>query len=423
MLEENHIWHPYRQAKTAPKPILIDRADGCYLFTKDGRKIFDGISSWWINVHGHCNSYISEAIAKQAKQLNQVVFANFTHEKAIELAKMVTDKAPSNLKKVFFSDNGSTAVEIALKMAYQYWQQKNQPRSKFIVLDNSYHGDTIGAMSVSSRSVFNKPFWPLMFEVISTKTACISHMDPQESLKKALLNLENILQNNQNNIAGIIIEPMLQAAGGMIVWPSGFLKNIKKLSVQYNTLLIADEVMTGFYRTGSYFACEHEDVKPDLMCLSKGLSGGFLPLALTLATDDIYQAFYHDQKSQAFLHGHTFTANPISCAAAVASMELFEKPKIKQNISELVLAIKNNLQIFINHPKLKNARSLGGVGIIELNDQNAGYSSSLAESIYEKALAQGLYIRPLGNIIYFMPPLCAQTHEIEWAFSIIKSCL
>lgn len=421
------IWHPYTQAQTAPAPIVIKRALGAYLYTHDGHRLFDGISSWWVNSHGHCHPHINQAIAKQAEELEHVIFASFTHEPAINLAEKLLSKLPAGLTRVFYSDNGSTAVEVALKMAYQYWQNRGQHRPYFVALEHSYHGDTFGAMAASERSVFTKPFWPLLFNVLKTPSTCTSQVDnnysEKEITERALQEFAKLLDNYRGQIAGIIIEPMLQAAGGMRIFSSGFLSGIQALCRDYDVLLIADEVATGFYRTGPMFACEHENVIPDIMCLAKGLTGGYLPLAVTVAREEIYRAFLSDDKAKALLHGHSFTANPLGCAAALASFELFEQPETQKNIAQIGSAIACGISSCGNIDQVKNTRSLGTIGAIELNSAHKGYLSKAAQTVQEYCFEQGLYIRPLGEVIYLMPPLCSSAEEIAWACGLIKEAI
>lgn len=421
------IWHPYTQAKTAPAPIVITKGSGSYLYTDTNKKLFDGVSSWWTNAHGHCNPYISHAITEQLNKLEHVIFASFTHEPAVKLAELLVKEAPTGLSRVFYSDNGSTAVEVALKMAFQYWQHNHEHRPYFIALEHSYHGDTFGAMAVSERGSFTKPFWPLLFEVITTKSPCISQISTDNSAEsltdQALTSLKETLQKYRGQVAGIIIEPMLQAAGGMRIFTKGFLAGIRALCDQEDILLIADEVATGFYRTGEYFACHHEHVSPDIMCVAKGLTGGFLPLAATLTTNKIFNAFLSDHKADALLHGHSFTGNPLACAAAVASLELFALDETKARINNICTAIDEGIQQFKEMAAVKHARCLGTIAIIELSDSNAGYVSTSAQRIYQYCFDRGLYIRPLGNIIYLMPPLCSNAAEITWALGLIKEAL
>jgi len=425
--DQQCLWHPFTQAKIAPKPIAIARAEGCYLYTDANKKLFDGISSWWTNAHGHCHTYISEAITRQLSKLEHVMFANFTHEPAVRLAERLLDIAPSGLSRVFYSDNGSTAVEVAIKMAFQYWQHRKEDRPLFVALEHGYHGDTFGAMSVSERSVYTKPFWPLLFNVRKTVSPCVSEISfgrsEDDLTKQGLQALESLLEAHRNQVAGIILEPMLQIAGGMRIFTRGFLRGIKQLCQKHDLLLIADEAATGFFRTGTCFASNHETVTPDIMCLAKGLTGGYLPLAATLATEKIYQAFLSDNKADALLHGHTFTANPLGCAAALASVDLFAMPETQDQIKAIVHTIELGMKSFHNLSSVKNARNIGTVAIIELNTENAGYLSHAADQISEHCFEKGLFIRPLGHLIYFMPPFAATSQEVTWALNLIHEAI
>ncbi|MGC2235975.1 MAG: adenosylmethionine--8-amino-7-oxononanoate transaminase [Pyrinomonadaceae bacterium] len=403
------LWHPYTQEKTAPLPVAIIRGEGVWLYTEDGRKILDGISSWWVNIHGHSHPFLNAALAKQASELEHAMFAGFTHKPAVELAEKLIEKTPENLTRVFYSDNGSTAVEVALKMAYQFWQNRGEPERKiFVALENAYHGDTFGAMSASDESSFTKPFQNLLFRVLR------SNGD--------LARLEKIFAENAGEIAAMIIEPMLQGAGGMIVWKKEFLSGVRELCDKYNVLLIADEVLTGFGRTGKMFACEHARILPDLMCLSKALTAGYLPLGVTLATEEIYEAFLSDDRAKTFFHGHSFTANPLSCAVAVASLELFER----ENSLEKVAFINRKFQEFF--PKLldlkcvKEIRVIGAIGVVELNT-GEGYLAEIGQKLYLEFLSRNILLRPLGNVLYFMPPYVILENEMDWVLGEIADVL
>jgi adenosylmethionine-8-amino-7-oxononanoate aminotransferase len=402
------LWHPYTQEKTAPPPIGIVRGEGVWLFTEDGRKILDGISSWWVNIHGHANSFLNDALAKQASELEHTMFAGFTNKPAIELAEKLVAVTPENLTRVFYSDNGSTAVEVALKMAYQFWQNRGEERKTFVALANAYHGDTFGAMAASDESSFTKPFQNLLFSVLRANGD--------------LTELEKIFETHKGEIAAMIIEPMLQGAGGMIVWKKEFLSGVRELCDRFGVLLIADEVLTGFGRTGKMFACEHGSILPDLMCLSKALTAGYLPLGVTLATEEIYKAFFSDDRAKTFFHGHSFTANPLSCAVAVASLEVFER----ENSLEKVQFINRKFQEFF--PKLlelkcvKETRVIGAVGVVELNT-GEGYLAEIGQKLYLEFLRRNVLLRPLGNILYFMPPYVISESEIDWVLSEIESVL
>ncbi|MET0752100.1 MAG: adenosylmethionine--8-amino-7-oxononanoate transaminase [Pyrinomonadaceae bacterium] len=402
------LWHPYTQEKTAPLPIPVIRGEGVWLFTEDGRKILDGISSWWVNIHGHAHPFLNEALARQANTLEHAMFAGFTHKPAVELAEKLVEKTPENLTRVFYSDNGSTAVEVALKMAYQFWQNRGEERKTFVALANAYHGDTFGAMAASDESSFTKPFQNLLFRVLRASG------DAAE--------LEKIFAENAGEIAAMIIEPMLQGAGGMIVWKKEFLAKARELCDKYNILLIADEVLTGFGRTGKMFACEHAGILPDLMCLSKALTAGYLPLGVTLATEEIYEAFFSDDRAKTFFHGHSFTANPLSCAVAVASLELFER----ENSLEKVAFINQKFESFF--PKLlelkcvSEVRVIGAIGVVELNTGD-GYLAEIGPKLYQEFLKRNVLLRPLGNVLYFMPPYVISESEIDWVLGEIADVL
>ena len=313
------VWHPYTQALTAPAPIPIERAEGVWLYTEDGRRILDGISSWWVNIHGHSHPKLNAALAKQAGELEHVVFAGCTHRPAVELAERLLEILPAGLARVFYSDNGSTAVEVALKLAIQYWINRGEPQRKTIVtLHNAYHGDTVGAMSASEDSVFTRAFSNLLFPVERVR-------DPEE--------MERCLQ--AHSAAAVLIEPMLQGAGGMIVWPVEFVAGVRRLCDRYGTLMIADEVLTGFGRTGKMFACEHAAIAPDIICLSKALTAGYLPLGVTATTTAVYDAFLSDDRSKTFFHGHSYTANPLACAVALASLDLFREEATLARVTRL----------------------------------------------------------------------------------------
>lgn len=422
-----YIWHPFTQAATAKAPIAIKSAQGAYLYSEQHGKLFDGISSWWTNAHGHSHPHINQAIARQSEILEHVMFANFTHEPAVNLAEQLIETAPSGLSRVFYSDNGSTAVESGLKMAFQYWYNQGEERTHLIALQSGYHGDTFGAMAAGERSVYNKAFWPWLFNVLRAPSTCVSEVTDEHSeaviTARALEKLDELFNAHPNKIAAVIIEPMLQGGGGMHIFTKGFLKGIKERCMKHGALLIADEVATGFYRTGKRFACDHEEVNPDILCLSKSLTGGYMPLAATLATEEIFKAFLGPNKSQALLHGHTFTGNPLGCAAALASLALFREREVLENIAAIGQTIASEIGAFQTIARVKNARSIGGVAIVELGDAQHGYESSIGESIYLYCLEKKLFIRPMGNVVYFMPPFCAEVEEVRWGLRIMKEAI
>lgn len=421
------LWHPYTQMLTAPAPLPIARAQGVYLYTEDGRKILDGISSWWVNIHGHSHPKLNEALAKQARELEHVVFAGCTHRPAVELAERLLDILPRGLARVFYSDNGSTAVEVALKLACQYWRNINEDRRTFITLHHAYHGDTVGAMSASEHSLFTKPFDPLLFSVARVESPycyrCPLGLQRSTCNIDCLSDLENRLKELNGDAAGVLIEPMLQAAGGMIVWPAEFLAGVRRLCDRYGTLLIADEVLTGFGRTGKMFACEHAGISPDIICLSKALTAGYLPLGATVVCAKIYDAFLSEDRTKTFFHGHSFTANPLACAVALASLDLFREESTLERIASLERALCSGLEPLRELDVVGDVRIIGGVGIVEMRSDHPGYLNSFGSRVGAAFLDRGLLLRPLGNVLYFMPPYAITQAETEWALSQIGEVL
>src|SRR6185503_6850702 len=400
------LWHPYTQALTAPAPIPIVRAEGVWLYTEDGRKILDGISSWWVNIHGHSHPKLNAALAAQAGELEHVVFAGCTHRPAVELSERLIEILPHGLARVFYSDNGSTAVEVALKLAMQYWSNLRQPnRRTFITLHNAYHGDTVGAMSASEESVFTRAFSSILF--------------PVERVR-GLDDMEQRLLEAGDSIAAVLIEPMLQAAGGMIVWPAEFVAGVRLLCDKYNTLMIADEVLTGFGRTGKMFACEHAGVTPDIICLSKALTAGYLPLGVTATTKGVYDAFLSDDRSKTFFHGHSYTANPLACAVAIASLDLFRDEAVLARVSRLEQQLRAGFEPLRAVGKV---RVIGGIGAVELITDKPGYLDGIGPRLAAAFLERGLLLRPLGNVVYFMPPYCISESETAWELEEIGAVL
>ncbi len=404
-----HLWHPYTQMLSAPPPLAVVRAAGVYLHTEDGRRILDGISSWWVNIHGHSHPALTAALAAQAATLQHVMFAGCTHPAAVELAERLTAILPAGLTRVFYSDNGSTAVEVALKMAWQYWRNCGRPeRRSFVALHHAYHGDTIGAMSVSAPSPFTQAFAPLLFPVERVDSAAA---------------LAACLRTSGDTIAAVIVEPMLQGAGGMIAWPAEFLAAVRRLCDAHGTLLIADEVFTGFGRTGRMFACEHAAVSPDIICLSKALTAGYLPLGATVATERIYEAFLSEDRAKTFFHGHSFTANPLACAVAIASLDLFAGGGVLERVRRLERQLSSGLGALRGHARVADVRVVGGVGVVELTagpHTAGGYLDALGPRLAAAFLERGLLLRPLGNVLYFMPPYVITDEEVGWALGEIR---
>lgn len=402
------LWHPYTQEKTAPPPIGIARGRGVWLETEDGRRILDGTSSWWVNIHGHAHPFLNAALAKQAGELEHTIFAGFTHEPAVELAEKLVAILPEGLTRIFYSDNGSTAVEAALKMAYQFWQNLGEERKTFVALTNAYHGDTFGAMAASDASAFTKPFASLLFEVLRAAN---------------LEDIERIFLESSKEIAAVIVEPMLQGAGGMIIWKPEFLSGLRALCDRFDVLLIADEVLTGFGRTGKMFACEHAAVSPDIICLSKALTAGYLPLGVTAATEKIYAAFLSEDRLKTFFHGHSFTANPLACAVASASLELFKRENCLEKIAFINRKFTTRLPGLLELNCVKDVRIIGAVGVVELVSETDGYFANIGQNLYQEFLRRNILLRPLGSVLYFMPPYVISEQEIDWVLDEITEVL
>ena len=422
------IWHPFTQEALDPQPVHIERGEGVYLYTRDGRKLIDAISSWWVNLHGHAHPLIAEAIAKQARKLEHVVFAGFTHDAAEELAGRLRRILPEPLEHIFFSDDGSTAVEVALKMALQYWRNLGKVRkNRFVALEHAYHGDTVGAMSVGADSDFGAAFEELRFTVLRVpsaycfrcpvgkqRTAC--DIDCTEPLAR-------LLEEHHDEIAAMIVEPLLQGAGGMIVHPVEFLQRVRKLCMEYNVLLIADEVLTGFGRCGRMFACDLAAVVPDIMCLSKGLTGGFLPLAATVCTSAVYDTFRSTDRSRTFFHGHSYTANPLGCAAAIASLKIFESEPVFERIAAIERIHRERASALAGHPAVADVRTIGTVMAVELKADDPGYFSKLRPALYDFYLNKGVLLRPLGNVVYILPPYVISAEQLHYVYDLIAESL
>jgi adenosylmethionine-8-amino-7-oxononanoate aminotransferase len=421
------IWHPFTRG-TDSAPLRIVRGEGAYLFTEDGRRILDGISSWWVNLHGHAHPAIADAVARQARKLEHVLLAGFVHEGAERLAEELKRVVPSPLEHVFFSDDGSTAVEVALKMAVQYWRNKGKPEKQGIVaLEHGYHGDTAGAMSVSDDSVFNEAFAVMRFPVERAHSAncyrCPVGLKRESCHIDCADSLEKILKERGERIAAVIVEPLLQGAGGMIVHPVEFLQRVRALTKKYNVLLIADEVLTGFGRCGKMFACEIAGVAADMMCLSKGITGGFLPMGATLVTGEIFDAFGGPDSMRVFWHGHSYTGNPLACAAAVASLEIFRTEPVFERIAGIAAIHAERLPGIRRHPRTGDTRSIGTVAAIELRDDDPGYLSGLGPKLYRFFLERNILLRPLGNVIYILPPYCIDSGDLHRVYDVIEEAI
>jgi adenosylmethionine-8-amino-7-oxononanoate aminotransferase len=421
------IWHPFTQNDDAP-PLRVRSASGVYIETEDGRRIIDAISSWWVNIHGHSHPAIAAAIAKQAAALEHVIFAGFTHEPAEELVTRLRSVVPAGLEHVFFSDDGSTAVEVALKLAIQYWSNLGRPeKHRIVALEHAYHGDTVGAMSVSDDSPFTAAFDSLRVPVLRTHSAycyrCPVGKNRATCSIECLDQLRNLLEEQSGAIAAIIVEPLLQAAGGMIVHPEEFLAGVRELATRHDVLLIADEVLTGFGRTGKMFACQRANVSPDLMCVSKGITGGFLALAATIVTDRIAQAFRGGARERAFFHGHSYTGNPIACAAANASLEIFATEPVFVRIAAIERVHIERLAKLSAHPQVGDVRHIGSIGALELDVADPGYLSALRPKLYQFYLSRGVLLRPLGNVVYVLPPYAITPAELNFVYDVIEESL
>ncbi len=420
-MSRSAIWHPMTQHATSGHAINIDRAEGAWLYARDGRAFLDGISSWWVNTHGHCHPKIVEAVQEQAGKLEQVIFAGFTHEPAEKLTRKLLQAVERSigpwLEYVFYSDSGSTAIEVALKMAIGYHKHRGQERRKIVALEGGYHGDTFGAMSAGARGVFNEVYEPFLFDVIHLPFPS-EGVDPLEE-QKTLKAYEALLQREGQNIAAFIFEPLIQGAAGMRIYNPETLKIMADFSKRHGVLNIADEVMTGFGRTGTMFACEQAGFAPDLMCLSKGITGGFLPMGATLATEEIYNAFYSRDRMKQFFHSTSFTGNPLACAAAVANLEIWEEEPVFENIRAIEASHHKAAAWFAARPDVEEVRVMGSIFAVDVKDTTNGYASALGPWLYEAILRRGVLLRPIGNTVYILPPYCIQIKELETIYDTI----
>ncbi len=402
------IWHPCSQMKDYESlPFIpIKKGEGVYLEDFEGHRYIDAISSWWVNLFGHANSYINEQISKQLGELEHVIFAGFTHEPAVRLAERLVKIAPQGLEKLFFADNGSSAVEVALKMSFQYYKNRGEVRDIFISLENSYHGETLGALAVGDVRLYKEVFDEILIQSYQAKSPAL--VNEAEALKS----MQDLFEKYQGRIASVIIEPLVQCAGGMAMYDPSYIRSLKALCEQYGVMLIADEIAVGFGRTGTMFACEQAEVTPDFLCLSKGITGGYLPLSVVMLREEIYQAFYCDYRSgKSFLHSHSYTGNALACAAANATLDLFEKDQVLVRNREKIAYMAEKMQPFADLASVKAVRQRGMIAAIELD----GYDPAdrIGLKIYTFALKRGVLLRPLGNVIYFMPPYIITYDEIN----------
>lgn len=407
-------WHPYTQMKTADNVIPITRGKGVYLYDDRGNKYIDAVSSWWVTLHGHAHPYIAKKVSEQLNTLEQVIFAGFTHEPAIQLSENLLNLLPTNQHKVFYSDNGSTAVEVALKMCIQFAHNQGQKKSKMLAFKNAYHGDTFGAMSVSGRSLWTKPFGEMLFEVIFIDTPTSENL---ESLKNQIL-------NHGDDIAGFIFEPLVQGAAGMLMYDAEDLDELMKFCREQKILMIQDEVFTGFGRTGRLFAANYLLEKPDIMCFSKGLTGGTMPMGITTCSNEIYNAFLSDEKYMTLFHGHSFTANPLACTAALTSMELLLNDETQQNIKRISQQHFQFSKILEQNSQVENVRQIGTILAWEIkNNEQTSYFNEIGKLLYNKFLKRGIIMRPLGNVMYLVPPYCITANELDLVYTNILEVL
>jgi adenosylmethionine-8-amino-7-oxononanoate aminotransferase len=405
------VWHPFTQHGLGEPIPLVERAEGALLHTQDGRAVIDAISSWWVTTHGHCHPRIMAAIAEQAQRLDQLIFAGWTHEPAETLARALTAIMPLSLTRVFFSDSGSTSVEVALKMALGYWAARGEPRHKIAVLEHSYHGDTIGAMSVGARGVFNRAYEPLLFDVARVPFPSAGHEQATLDALEALC--------REGDAAALIVEPLLLGAGGMLIYPAAVLAQMHAICARHGVLFIADEVMTGWGRTGTMLACEQADVVPDILCLSKGLTGGSLPLAVTMASEPVFEAHWSTDRARMFFHSSSYTANPIACAAANANLAIWREEPVFARIGALARLQGEHLQAVTRTGRIANPRQLGTVAALDLGAGEAGYLDDLAPRLMDFFRQRDVLLRPLGSTVYVMPPYCITPEQLARVWSVI----
>jgi adenosylmethionine-8-amino-7-oxononanoate aminotransferase len=414
--DSQYLWHPYTQHKTASAPIAITKGKGALLWDENGKEYIDAIASWWVNPYGHSNTFIADAIYKQLTTLEHVLFGGFTHEPAVNVAEKLLSILPQNQQKLFFSDNGSTAVEIAIKVALQYFFNKGEKRTTIIAFENAFHGDTFAAMAASGISLFTDAFQGMFIDVVRIPVPVVGQEDVSFSaLAKALKN---------HNCAGFIFEPLVQGAAGMVMYEAAALDTLIRMCNANKVFTIADEVMTGFGKTGKTFASDYLVEQPDMMCLSKALTGGTIPMAITTFTQEIFDAFYDEDINKALFHGHTFTANPTGCAAALASLKLLETPAMQANIERVNtkhLTFEKRVQ---SHPKVVTTRVLGVIFALEIKTESAAsYYGNLRNKLYNFFIENGVILRPVGNIVYILPPYVITDEQLEKVYQVVESAL
>jgi adenosylmethionine---8-amino-7-oxononanoate aminotransferase len=425
-LDREHVWHPCTQQKDHEllPPIPVERGEGVFLIDRQGNRYLDGVSSWWVNLFGHNHPRLNRALREQSEKIAHHIFAGFTHQPAVELASRLCALAPPGLNKVFFADNGSAAVEVALKMSFQYWQQSGIPqKTRFVSIRDAYHGETIGALSVSGCDLYRDVYRPMLlpeFQVDGPDCfRCPYGLQRDSCNAECFEHLQRLVEREHEQLAAVIIEPLVQGAAGMRIYPPAYLRRLRELCNAFAIHYIADEIAVGFGRTGRMFANQHAGVAPDLMCLSKGITGGYLPLSVTLATDDIYRAFYDEYATRkAFLHSHSYTGNPLACAVAVEVLNIFEEERILEGQAVCHAVFEANRQRFEQHPHVGEFRRCGMIAAVEMvtDKQSRGeypWQERKGYQVYRQALQRGVLLRPLGNVIYFMPPLTIAPEELQ----------
>jgi len=411
--EGSPVWHPFTQHALQPLALEIAAAEGAWLEAADGRRILDAISSWWVITHGHCHPHIVAAVKAQAETVDQVIFAGFTHAPGEHLARGLIELAPPGLCHVFYSDSGSTAVEVALKMALGFWHNTGEPRHRILALEHGYHGDTIGSMSVGARGVFNAPYAPLLFEV----TRIPPPVPGRE--QEAFAALEAACRGEP--VAALIAEPLILGAGGMLIYSADALAQMKRICERHGVLFIADEVMTGWGRTGTLFASEQANITPDVLCLAKGITGGALPLAATLCTAPIFEAHLSKERSKTFFHSSSYTANPLACAAAVANLEIWRREPVRERIVALGNRQATHLARFQGDKRFSHLRRIGTIAALDLDVSDAGYLAQIGPKLYDFFMQRGVLLRPLGNTVYVMPPYCTTDAELDLIYDAIRA--
>jgi len=414
--DQKYLWHPYTQHKTAQLPIAIVRGEGAILWDENNKQYIDAIASWWVNPYGHSNKFIADAIYKQLTTLEHVLFGGFTHEPAVVLAEKLIEILPKNQQKIFFSDNGSTAVEVAIKVALQYFFNKGEKKTTIIAFENAFHGDTFAAMAASGISFYTQAFQGMFIDVVRIPVPIKGQEQASfDALAAAIKN---------NNCAGFIFEPLVQGAAGMVMYEPQSLDELIRICQENNVLTIADEVMTGFGKTGKTFATDYLDENPDMMCLSKALTGGTIPMAITTFTQDIFEAFYDEDINKALFHGHTFTANPTGCAAALASLELLQSSGMQDNIARINQSHLEFQKHIESHPKVATTRVLGVIFALEIKTESSeSYYGTLRNKLYDFFIENGVILRPVGNIVYILPPYIITDEQLQKVYQVVEKAL